>query len=126
MTPTGSDVLFASVAHGRISHQKEIGQRRYASVRIFTGLATWWNDSLTRSSTADVWQPATTSSEPTTLHSSSLRRSGYGYALMSPRPSHLVDVDLDSATPNKSPLENDPMIGDRDLGCPRVNCHESG
>jgi hypothetical protein len=39
---------------------------------------------------------------------------------------HFVDVDLDSAVPNKSPLENDPMIGDRDLGCPRVNCHESG
>src|SRR5262245_42484284 len=39
---------------------------------------------------------------------------------------HLVDVDLGSLTPKKSPLEKDPMIGDRDLGCPRVNCHESG
>jgi hypothetical protein len=32
------------------------------------------------------WQPATTSSQPTTSHSSNLHRSGYGYALMSPRP----------------------------------------
>ena len=39
-----------------------------ASVRTFTGLATWWR------STAGAWQPATTSSEPTTSHSSSLHR----------------------------------------------------
>jgi transposase len=40
-----------------------------------------------RSSTVAVLQPATTSSRPTTLHSSNLRRSGYGFALMSSRPS---------------------------------------
>ena len=41
----------ACMVHGRISHQKEIGQRRYASVRIFTGLATWSSGSSTKSST---------------------------------------------------------------------------
>ena len=41
MTPIGLEPLFASMAPGRISHQKEIGRRRYASVRTFTGPATW-------------------------------------------------------------------------------------
>jgi transposase len=45
---------FAYMVHGRISHQKEIGQRRYASVRIFTGLATWSSGSSIRSSTVGV------------------------------------------------------------------------
>jgi transposase len=66
---------------------KRIGQRRYASVRIFTGLATWSSGFSTRSSTVGVWQPATTSSRPTILHSSSLRPYACGCALMSPRPS---------------------------------------
>jgi transposase len=43
MTPIGSEPLFATTAPGQISHQKEVGQRRYASVRIFAGLATWSN-----------------------------------------------------------------------------------
>jgi hypothetical protein len=86
MTPTGSEPLFASTVPGRVSHQKEIGQRRYASVRIFTGLATWSSGSSTRSSTVGVWQHATTSSRPTTSHSSSLHPYGCGCALMSPRP----------------------------------------
>src|SRR5262249_61342205 len=68
-------------------HQREIEQKRYASVRIFTVLATWSSGSSTRSSTVGVWQPATTSSEPTTSHSSSLHPYGCGCALMSPRPS---------------------------------------
>src|SRR5947199_757133 len=79
--------LFANMALGRTSHQKEIGQRRYASVRIFTGRATWSSGSSTRSNTAGVWQRAMTSSPPTTLHSSSLHPYAYGCALMSPRPS---------------------------------------
>jgi len=49
MTQIGSEPLFAITAPGQISHQKEIGQRRYASVRIFTGLATWSNGFSTRS-----------------------------------------------------------------------------
>jgi transposase len=38
----------------RVSHQKEIGRRCYASVRIFTGLATWSSGSSIRSSTVAV------------------------------------------------------------------------
>jgi transposase len=71
---------------GLISHQKEIGQRRYASVRISTALGTWSSGSSIRSSTAAGLQRATTSSPLTTLHSFNSRRSGYGCALMSPRP----------------------------------------
>jgi transposase len=37
-------------------------ERRYASVRIFTALATWSSGSSTRLSTVGAWQPATTSS----------------------------------------------------------------
>jgi transposase len=87
MTPIGSGRLFASMAPGRISHRKETGQRRYASVRIFTGLATWLSGSSTKSSTIGVSQLATTSSRLTISHSSSLHPYGYGCALMSPRPS---------------------------------------
>jgi transposase len=71
---------------GRISRRKETGQRRYASAPIFTEPATWSSGSSTRLSTVGGWQPATTSSRPTTLHSSSLRPYAYGCALMSPRP----------------------------------------
>jgi ATP-dependent DNA ligase len=39
-----------------------------------------------RSLYVSVWRPTTTSLRPTTLHSSNLHRSGYGCALMSPRP----------------------------------------
>src|SRR5262245_10680444 len=39
MMPTGSEPLFVSMVPGRISRRKEIGQRRYASAHIFTGLA---------------------------------------------------------------------------------------
>src|SRR5215208_901024 len=92
MTPIGSELLFASTALGRISHQKEIGLRRYASVRTFTGLAIWSSGSSTRSNTAGVWQRATTGSRPTTLHSSSLHPYAYGFALMSPRPSLELQV----------------------------------
>src|SRR5262245_55305484 len=82
MTPIGSESLFASTAPGRISHQKEVGQRRYASFRIFTGLATWSSGSSTRSSTVGVWQRASTNSQPTTSHSSSLHPYACGYALV--------------------------------------------
>jgi transposase len=84
--PIGSEPLFASTAPGRISHRKEIGQRYYASARIFTRRATWSSGSSIKSSTVGVWQPATISSLPTTSHSSSLRPYAYGCALMSPRP----------------------------------------
>jgi transposase len=73
MMPIGSEPLFASTAPGRISHQKEIGQRRYASVRI-TALGTWSSGSSTRSSTAAGLQRATTSSLRTILRSFNSRR----------------------------------------------------
>jgi hypothetical protein len=41
MTPIGSEPLFVSTVLGRTSHQKAIGQRRYASVRISTVRETW-------------------------------------------------------------------------------------
>src|SRR5262245_25837267 len=85
MTPIGSEPLFANTAPGRISHQKEVGQRRFASVRIFTGLTTWSSGSSTKSSTVGVRQRATTSSQPTTSHSSGLHPYACGYALMSLR-----------------------------------------
>jgi transposase len=50
--------------------------------------AIWSNGSSTRSSTVAGSQRATTSWRRTTLLSFSLRRSGYGCALMSPRPRH--------------------------------------
>jgi len=87
MTPTGSEPLFVSTVPGRIFHQEAVGQRRYASARISTGRETWSSGSSIRSSTVGVWQPATTSSQPTTSHSSSLRPYACGCALMSPRPS---------------------------------------
>jgi hypothetical protein len=61
--------------------------RMHRRVRIFTGLATWSSDSSTRLSTVGAWQPATTSSRPTTSHSSNLHPYGCGCA--SPRPSPL-------------------------------------
>jgi transposase len=54
---------------------------------ICTALETWSSGSSTRSSSVGVWQRVTTSLRPTTSHSSNLHRSGYGCALMSPRPS---------------------------------------
>jgi hypothetical protein len=78
MTPTGLEPLFVSVVPGRISHRKETGQRHYALAPIFTGLAAWSSGSSIRLSTVGVWRPATTSSRPITLHSSSLRQ--YAYA----------------------------------------------
>src|SRR5262249_42479096 len=69
-------------------------RRRSASARISTGLEIWSSGSSTRSSIVGEWQPATTSSRPTTSHSSNLRRSGYGCALMSPRPNKRCTISL--------------------------------
>jgi transposase len=87
MTPTGLEQWSATVAHGRTSHHDGIERTRSASVRICTELATWSSGSSTKSSSVGVWLRATTNSLPTTSCSSSLRRSAYGCALMSPRPS---------------------------------------
>ena len=70
---------------GRISHRKEIGQRRYASVRISTVRAIWLNGSSIRSNSVGASRRATINSLPTTWPSSSSRQYGSGCALMSPR-----------------------------------------
>jgi transposase len=49
--------------------------------------ARWSSGSSTKSNTVGGSQLATTSLQPTTLPSSNSRQSGYGCALMSPRPS---------------------------------------
>ena len=64
-------------------------QIRSTSVPISTVTATGSSASSTGSSNAVALQHATTSWLPTTLPSYSLPRSGYGFALMSPRPSLL-------------------------------------
>ena len=84
--------LAPSTAPGRISRRKEIGQRRFASARIFTELEIWSSGSSTRSSIVGVSQPATTNSQPTTSHSFSSRQYGCGCALMSPRPNLILII----------------------------------
>src|SRR3984893_8321539 len=91
MMPIGSELLFASTAPGRISHQKEIGQRRYASVRISTVRAIWLNGSSIRSNSVGAPRRATINSLPTTWPSSSSRQYGSGCALMRLRPSQDAD-----------------------------------
>jgi transposase len=63
-----------------------IAASRFASARISIEPAIWLNGSSTRSSIVGGLRRATTSSRRTTLRSFNSRRSGYGCALMSPRP----------------------------------------
>jgi transposase len=79
--------LTANMEPGRISLQRAIEKTRSASARICTALEIWSNGSSTRSSSVGEWQHATPSSRPIILPSFNLRQSGYGCALMSPRPS---------------------------------------
>jgi transposase len=87
MMPIGSEPLPPRKTSGPTSHRGAIEASRSASARISTVLATWSNACSTRSSTAAGLQRATTDSPRTTLRSFNSRRSGYGCALMSPRPS---------------------------------------
>jgi transposase len=85
MMPTGSEPLPASMEPGRISLQRAIGKTRSASARIYTALEIWSNVSSTRSSCASgntLRQARGQLPSP----SFNLRQSGYGCALMSPRP----------------------------------------
>ena len=66
-------------------------------------LVTWWSGSSKRSRNAGALPPAMTSTLPITSPSSSLLRSAFGCALMSPRPSRTMGP--------KSPLPR-----------PRVHC----
>jgi transposase len=70
--------------------RKAIAAIRSALARIFTALATRSSGSSTESNNVVGLQRATTGLPPTTLPSSSLHQSGYGCALMSPRPSRLL------------------------------------
>ena len=87
MTRTGSERLLPRRVRGPTYHHAAIATIRSASARISIEPGIWSNGSSTRSSIAGVWQRATTNSLPTTSHSSNLRQSGCGCALMSPRPS---------------------------------------
>ena len=85
-TPDGKQIGRAGGEPVPISRQNSIAVIRSTSVPIFTATATGSSASSTGSSNAVALQYATTNWLPTTLHSSSLRRSGCGYALISPRP----------------------------------------
>jgi transposase len=87
MMPTGSEPLPRGRARWPISRRDAIAARRFASARISIEPAIWSNGSSIRSSIVGGLQRATTSWLRTTLRSFSLRRSDYGCALMSPRPS---------------------------------------
>ncbi len=73
-------------ALGPTSRRKTIGAIRSAAAPISTALATGSSGSSTGSNNAAESRHVTTGSLPTTLPSSSSRQSGYGCALMSPRP----------------------------------------
>ena len=93
MTRTGSGSLPVNKVRGQTSRRNEIGSSRSASAPTSTERAIWSSGSSTRSSNAGASPPDTTSSPPTTLPSSNLRQSGFGYVLMSPRPNwHLMTI----------------------------------
>src|SRR5262249_12984810 len=93
MTPIGLEHLPPRGAFGQTFRRDAIATNRSASVPISTVPATWLSGSSTRSSSVVGSQLATTSLRPTTLPSSTLHQSGYGCALMSPRPSLILDLD---------------------------------
>ena len=79
--------LASEQGRGQISRPNEIVRRQSASAHISTVRETWLNGSSTRSNNVAVSPPATTGLQPTILPSSSLHLYGFGYVLMSPRPS---------------------------------------
>ncbi len=74
------------MAHGRIFRRDGTGPSRSASAAISIVRAIWSSGSSTRSNNVGGSQRATTSSRRTTSRSPSSRQSGFGSALMSPRP----------------------------------------
>ena len=79
--------LASEQARGQTSHRNATAKSQSASAHICTERATWLSGSSTRSSNVGALQPDMTNLRPTTLPSSSSRPFGFGYALMSPRPS---------------------------------------
>ncbi len=88
MTLTGSEPLPPRRALGPTFRQDAIARSRSASVLTFIAPETWSSGSSTRSNNVGGSRRAMTSSQQTTSRSSSLRQSGYGCVLMSPRPKH--------------------------------------
>ena len=82
----GSEPLLGGRARWPIFRLDAIAANRSASARISIEPAIWSSGSSTRSSTVAGSQYAMTSWQRTTSLSSSLRQSGCGCALMSPRP----------------------------------------
>jgi hypothetical protein len=93
MTPTGSEDLQRRRARGQTSRRRAIAEIRSASARISIALAIRSSGSSTGSSNAVAWHHATTSWQRTTLLSFNSPQSGYGFALMSPRPNSEVVSD---------------------------------
>ena len=82
----GSEPLLRGKARSPIFRRGVIAPNRSALAHISIEPAIWSNGSSTRSSTVAGSQRAMTSWRRTIWLSFSLRRSGYGCALMSPRP----------------------------------------
>jgi transposase len=87
MMRTGSGRLPVSKARRPTSRRNETARSLSTLARIFTGRVTWSSVSLTRSSNVGTSQSDMTNLLPTTLPLSSSHLFGFGYALMSPRPS---------------------------------------
>jgi len=94
---TGSGALRPRRVHGPTSRHEATAPSLSASARISTALGTWSSASST-SSTATGLRRAMTSSPPTTLPSFNSHRSGYGCALISPRPSQESAIQCWRAT----------------------------
>lgn len=87
--------LATKKGRGPTSRRKAIAAIRSASAPISIVLATRSSGSSTGSNNVVGWRRATIGSPPTTSHSFNSHQSGYGCALMSPRPSsrrHRVSV----------------------------------
>src|SRR5215212_1394765 len=84
ITPENSPV---STVHGPTFHQNVTAKAPSALAPIFTGHAIWLSGSSTGSSNVGGSPRDMTNSRPTTSPSSSSQPFGFGYALMSPRPS---------------------------------------
>src|SRR5258705_10930974 len=86
MTPTGSESLPGRRVLGPIFRRKAIAATQSDTALISTAPGTGSSGSSTGSNNVVGLQRATTGLPPTTLPSFNSRQSGYGCALMSPRP----------------------------------------
>jgi hypothetical protein len=86
---TGSEHSPVNTVRGPTFLRSEIAKIQFVLAHICTGRAIWWSGSSTGSSNAGASLPDMTNSPQTTLPSSSSQPFGFGYALMSPRPSSI-------------------------------------